>query len=92
MQNRTAYLVGTGKFEIKDSSMPIVKPDDLLIEIKHVGVCGSDLAGFKSTGNMPYPVVLGHECAGEVVGLGENVKNFNIGGCNFKKRANLQSS
>ncbi|MCL1831212.1 MAG: NAD(P)-dependent alcohol dehydrogenase [Oscillospiraceae bacterium] len=79
MQNRTAYLVATGKLEIKDSDMPVVKADDLLIEIKYVGVCGSDLAGFKSTGNMPYPVVLGHECAGEVIGMGENVKNFNIG-------------
>lgn len=79
MQNETAYLMKTKTFEIRDSEIPKVKPDDLLIEIKHVGVCGSDLAGFNSTGNMPYPVVLGHESAGLVIGLGENVKNFKIG-------------
>ena len=79
MENRTAYLVAPGKLEVKDSKIPKIKPDDLLIEIKHVGVCGSDLSIFKSTGNIPYPVVLGHECAGEVVEVGSNVKNFNIG-------------
>ena len=79
MQNRTAYLTQPRKLEVRDSGMPQVKPGDLLIEIKHVGVCGSDLAGFISTGDMPYPVVLGHECAGVVAGFGDDVKGFEIG-------------
>lgn len=80
MKNEAAYLIATRKFEFRERSMPEIKPDDLLIEIKHVGVCGSDISGFiSSSGSMPYPVILGHECAGVVVGLGENVKNFCIG-------------
>ncbi|MGI6005518.1 MAG: NAD(P)-dependent alcohol dehydrogenase [Christensenellales bacterium] len=84
MQNRTAYLIADGKFEIKDSPMPTVGIDDLLIQINHVGICGSDLAFFKDVTldgilQANYPVVLGHECAGTVMGVGENVKGFFIG-------------
>ena len=43
MKNQTAYLVDTEKLEIRDSEMPVVGPDDVLIEVKHVGICGSDV-------------------------------------------------
>jgi len=84
MKNRTAYLTGDRKLEIKESEMPEVRPDELLIKVKHVGVCGSDLAFFEDVTihgsvNARYPVVLGHECAGEVVGFGEKTSGFSIG-------------
>ena len=81
MKNSTAYLVGPRRLEIRDSVMPTVGPDDLLIRVRHVGVCGSDLAYYEDvtkhgTRHAEYPVVLGHECAGEVAGVGENVAGF----------------
>ena len=80
MNNRAAYLVDDKTLEIRECEMPKVSPDDLLIEVKHVGICGSDLAGYEGLSRKEeYPVILGHECAGEVVGLGENVKGFSIG-------------
>ncbi len=84
MKNRTAFLVADKTFEIKDTEMPVVGGDDLLVEVKHVGVCGSDLAFFQDvtlhgTHRASYPVVLGHESAGVVVGMGENVKGFAVG-------------
>lgn len=84
MENSAAYLVDSGKLEIRDIEMPAAKAGELLLEIKHVGVCGSDLSFFTSprerfTKESEYPVILGHECAGEVVGLGAGVKDFHIG-------------
>lgn len=84
MNNKTAYLVAGRTFEIKDSEMPVFGPDDLLIEIKHVGICGSDLHFYRDLtengkSNFNYPVVLGHECAGVVAGVGKKVYGFNIG-------------
>lgn len=84
MKNKSAYLVEAKRLEIRESEMPKVGSDDLLIRVRHVGVCGSDLAYFeditkRGTRKANYPVVLGHECAGEVVGLGENVMGFKVG-------------
>lgn len=47
--------------------MPVAGPDDVLIRVKRVGVCGTDLHIF--TGNQPYlsyPRVMGHELSGIV--------------------------
>ena len=54
--------------------------DELLIETKFAGVCGSDLHSFK--GIHPFrkaPVVLGHELAGTVAEIGKGVRGFRVG-------------
>jgi len=81
MKNTTAYLTAPRTLEIRDSAMPALGPDDLMIRVKHVGVCGSDLAYYEDvtkhgTRHADYPVVLGHECAGEVVDVGARVTGF----------------
>ncbi len=63
---------------------PEPKMGELLIRIRHVGVCGSDLHMFQAEGdgikNTPKGYrILGHEAAGEVAGLGEGVTGFAIG-------------
>lgn len=83
MKNQAVYLVEHRKLEMRDAEMPIIGKDDLLIEVRHVGICGSDVQVFdrpESCMHPPvYPVVLGHECAGIVVGMGEKVRDFAIG-------------
>ena len=83
MENRTAYLVAPETFEVRDSSMPQVGDDDVLVEIKHVGVCGSDVScyhnPFGGRRKIELPIVLGHECAGVVIETGKNVKNLKPG-------------
>lgn len=83
MQNKTAYLVGKQKFEIKDSPMPEVGPEDVMVKVKHVGVCGSDVNFFARPDafdfEIPFPTVLGHECAGEVVQVGADVTDLKEG-------------
>jgi len=61
--------------------MPAIRgADEILIQVKTVGVCGSEIHGFHGT--HPYriaPVILGHEVAGDVVSVGGAVSNFKVG-------------
>ena len=53
---------------------------DLLVRIKAVSICGSDVHGFDgSTGRRLPPIVMGHEAAGEVVETGKAVKAYKKG-------------
>ena len=59
---------------------PTLKPNDVLIEIKRAGICGTDLHiwdGSYALAN--YPVVPGHEFCGVVAAVGDKVTRFNIG-------------
>ncbi|WP_296224581.1 zinc-binding alcohol dehydrogenase family protein [Ralstonia sp. UBA689] len=64
---KTVICEAPGKLAVAEQSMPEPGPDDVLIRIKRVGVCGTDLHIF--TGNQPYlsyPRVMGHELSGIV--------------------------
>ena len=66
--------------EFVDMPTPEAGPDDLLVRVKACGICGSDVHGYDgSTGRRIPPIVMGHEAAGEVAGVGANVKNYKAG-------------
>jgi L-iditol 2-dehydrogenase len=73
------YGKGKGLVEIRDVPEPTMKEDEVLIEVKAVAVCGSDLHIYHD--NHPYwpPVVLGHEFSGVIVDVGKEVKGWKIG-------------
>jgi len=53
---------------------------ELLIQIKAVAICGSDVHGFDgSTGRRKPPIIMGHEAAGEIVETGKDVRFFKKG-------------
>lgn len=52
---------------------------EVLIQIKAVGLCHSDLVAINGERGKPMPIVIGHEAAGVVVELGANVTGFDIG-------------
>ncbi|AEF80938.1 zinc-dependent alcohol dehydrogenase [Leadbettera azotonutricia] len=53
---------------------------DLLVRIKAVAICGSDVHGFDgSTGRRKPPIVMGHEAAGEIIETGSDVHHFRKG-------------
>lgn len=59
---------------------PEIGPDDVLIEVKACGICGSDVHGMDgSTGRRIPPVIMGHEAAGVIAAVGKNVGDFAVG-------------
>jgi L-iditol 2-dehydrogenase len=56
------------------------RPDDVVVRVRAVGVCGSDLHGYLGhTGRRIPPLVMGHEAAGDVVAVGDGVRRLQIG-------------
>ncbi len=70
-----------GAVEIKEVPVPEIGEEDVLLEVKAVSVCGSDLHQWHATQSwqVNYPVILGHEFAGEVSKLGARINNFKVG-------------
>ncbi|CAD1813210.1 Alcohol dehydrogenase 2 [Candida parapsilosis] len=80
-QKAVVFETSGGKLEYKDIPVPKPKSNELLINVKYSGVCHTDLHAWK--GDWPLdtklPLVGGHEGAGVVVGMGDNVKGWEIG-------------
>lgn len=78
---KSARFIGPGSIEIQDTKIPVPNSDELLIEVKSAGICGTDLHIFHGTNtSMITPgTVLGHEFAGIVKEIGKNVKGFEKG-------------
>ncbi len=67
--------------EIREVPIPAIGPDDVLLEVAAVGVCGSDLHQWTAEHSWPvnYPVILGHEFAGRVAQIGSSVRKYKEG-------------
>jgi len=81
---KAAYLTGLRKIEIREAPEPaIAQPTDVLLEIDTVGVCGSDMHYYKAgrigCQVVQYPWIVGHECAGRVLAVGEAVTRVRPG-------------
>jgi L-iditol 2-dehydrogenase len=69
-----------GRLEIIEMAKPDPAEDELLIRIAACGICGSDVHGYDgSTGRRVPPIVMGHEAAGTVEGVGGAVSGFRPG-------------
>ncbi|MBB2949517.1 zinc-binding alcohol dehydrogenase family protein [Sphingobacterium sp. JUb56] len=81
-----------GRFEYITKEKPSdLKPDDVLLKIKKVSICGTDLHAYK--GKQPfftYPRILGHEVSAEIIALGSEVKGLKVGDkCTVEPYRNL---
>jgi alcohol dehydrogenase/L-iditol 2-dehydrogenase len=67
--------------ELRDVPRPEFGPEDVLLEVEAVGVCGSDLHQWTGSHSWPvnYPVVLGHEFGGRIVEVGDEVRHWKAG-------------
>jgi L-iditol 2-dehydrogenase len=66
--------------EMTEMPEPQIGSDDLLVQVKACGICGSDIHGFDgSTGRRVPPLVMGHEASGVVSKTGGNVTQFQVG-------------
>ena len=68
------------KLDLKDVPKPEIGPLEVLVRVRSCGICGSDVHGYDgSSGRRIPPVIMGHEAAGEVAGVGSAVGHFQPG-------------
>ncbi len=73
-------MTAPGVIEFRDIPIPSIKDDEVLVRIKRIGVCGSDIHVYH--GKHPftkYPVTQGHEVSGQIAGIGKNVHSLKVG-------------
>ncbi len=79
---KQAVFTGPGELEFVEIDMPKLKDNQVLVKIKSCAICTVEQRLWRGTdiGSMRYPMVGGHEAAGEVVAIGEKVRQeFKVG-------------
>ena len=80
---RVAVLQRAHELRIEERPVPKPGPGEALVRVTAVGVCGSDVHYWHKGAIGPFivrgPLVLGHECAGEVAALGPGVTGLAVG-------------
>jgi len=83
MVNKAAFMTGIRQMEIREIPMPELKPDQVLVKLEYVGICGSDVHYFEYGRIGDFIVngdfILGHECAGTVTAVGNAVTTHSVG-------------
>jgi L-iditol 2-dehydrogenase len=83
MSNPSAVLYAAGDLRVEDRPVPEPGPREVLVEIRAVGICGSDVHYYEHgrIGDfvVEAPMVLGHESAGVVVAVGEGAGRHRVG-------------
>src|ERR1700712_4943731 len=83
MSNRAAVMTELEKIVVEERPEPDPGPQDAVVRVEAVGVCGSDTAYYKVGRIGDYvvdgPIILGHEVAGQVVQVGSDVTNVAVG-------------
>ena len=68
---------------MENRPVPEIGPDDVLIKIKHTGICGTDVHIWNwdtwSQNTVPVGLITGHEFMGEIVELGRDVEDLKLG-------------
>ncbi|MGK0187783.1 MAG: L-iditol 2-dehydrogenase [Verrucomicrobiales bacterium] len=68
-------LIQYNQFEYGDAEQPVAGDNDVLIDVKACGICGSDVHGMDgSSGRRIPPVIMGHEAAGVIKEVGSIAK------------------
>jgi L-iditol 2-dehydrogenase len=70
---------GPGNVELRGIEVPKVKPDEVLVEVKFTGICGTDIHIYHDSAFFTPPVVLGHEYSGVITEKGSEVAGFELG-------------
>lgn len=80
-----AFMRGIDKMVIKEIPVPEIGKMEVLVSLEYVGICGSDVHYFHNGCCGSYKVdlsedyMLGHECAGTIVKVGEEVERLKVG-------------
>ena len=77
---KALVLESKNRLVYKDVPDPQINPDEVLIEIKACGICGSDVHGMDgSSGRRMPPIIMGHEASGIIIKTGAKVPEWKVG-------------
>ncbi len=77
---KALVLEAYNKFSYKDVPDAVIGSDEVLVKVKAVGICGSDVHGMDgSTGRRIPPVIMGHEASGIIAEAGKDITGWKIG-------------
>lgn len=73
-------MTAPGEISFREIPVPKPGPDQVLVRIKRIGVCGSDIHVYHGTHPYTkYPVTQGHEVSAQIVARGEYAKKYEVG-------------
>jgi (R,R)-butanediol dehydrogenase / meso-butanediol dehydrogenase / diacetyl reductase len=73
-----AVYTGDGEMAVQEMPVPAAAPGEVLVEVSHCGICGTDLHLVLEQYARP-GAVLGHEWSGTIAALGEGVQGWELG-------------
>ncbi|PAV31262.1 galactitol-1-phosphate 5-dehydrogenase [Virgibacillus profundi] len=77
---KSLRLYGNQDIRFEEADKPVIeKADDVIIKVKAVGICGSDISRFSKLGPYVEGNVFGHEFSGEVAEVGSEVEHIKVG-------------
>ena len=76
---KAAVVCANEDVRYMDYEEPTPGPGEVKVKVKASGICGSDIPRVLNHGVHFYPIVLGHEFAGDVVEIGEGVTKVKVG-------------
>lgn len=81
MKALVKFGMNDGEVEVRDVPEPVLAPGTVLVRAKAVGVCGSDIHMWrnKQSWDVALPVVLGHETAGVIAAVADDVEGWAVG-------------
>lgn len=82
---KAAVLHAPGDIRIEEVAKPTLQGHEVLIKIHSCGICGTDFHVYKGDREVKFPIIQGHEIAGEVVEIGNNVDI-----CLLNKRVSIE--
>jgi len=74
---KAAVYYNNKKVIVEETPKPHISKDEILVEVKSCGICGSDVMEWYRIKKSP--LVLGHELTGEISEFGKNIKGYKKG-------------
>src|SRR5688500_18533366 len=77
---KALLLTAPSKLEFVDFPDPKPAADEVVVQVRACGICGSDIHGWDgSSGRRNPPLIMGHEAAGEIIAVGRQVEGWQPG-------------
>jgi L-idonate 5-dehydrogenase len=80
---KAVVVHGANDLRVDDLPDPVPREGEVLVAMEWGGICGSDIAywrnGAAGTAVLKHPLVIGHEVAGHIAGIGAGVTGLDVG-------------